>query len=44
MGSLMDEMVALQRDIRELDREKEVTCKKLIYIRDFDFDKWPFGY
>ena len=44
IGKFMDDMKKLQKAIREFDEEYDVTSKKLIYIRDFDFDKWPFGY
>ena len=40
----MDEMAQYQNRIRELNKQFELTDKKQIYIRDFDFDKWPFGY
>ena len=40
----MNEMAQHQIRIRKLNEQFEVTSKKLIYIRDFDFDKWPFGY
>ena len=44
MRMLICDLVREQKCVRELNKRRPVTSWKLKYIRDFDFNKWPFGF